>query len=47
MISIRALVLFLIFTVSSVAGKADSEGLAFLKVKAEEEGVVTLPSGLM
>ena len=46
MIAIRAL-LFLIVAVVSVYGAADSEGLAFLKKKGEEDGVVTLPSGLM
>jgi FKBP-type peptidyl-prolyl cis-trans isomerase len=47
MLSIRALLLFFFAAISSVAAGSTAEGLAFLNVKKTEEGVVSLPSGLM
>jgi hypothetical protein len=47
MLSIRALLLFFFVAVSSVAAGSTAEGLAFLGKKKTEEGVISLPSGLM
>jgi hypothetical protein len=47
MLSIRALLLFFFAAISSVAAGSTAEGLAFLNVKKTEEGVISLPSGLM
>jgi FKBP-type peptidyl-prolyl cis-trans isomerase FklB len=47
MFSLRSVFLFFAFFVASVAAGTNSEGLAFLAKKTTEEGVVTLPSGLL
>jgi hypothetical protein len=45
--SIRSILFFLFLSITSVAAGTTAEGLAFLEKKKAEEGVVTLPSGLL
>lgn len=47
MISIRSTVTYLLLLVSAVSAGTSEEGLKWLAQKKVEEGVVTLPSGLM
>lgn len=45
--SIRSILFLLFLAITSVAAGTNAEGLAFLEKKKTEDGVVTLPSGLL
>ena len=47
MLSIRSLLIFLAGLIATVSAGTNQEGLAFLKAKETEEGVVKLESGLL
>jgi FKBP-type peptidyl-prolyl cis-trans isomerase len=47
MLTVRSLLIFIAALIATVSAGTNQEGLAFLKAKAAEEGVVTLDSGLL
>lgn len=47
MLSIRSLLIFIAALIATVSAGTNQEGLAFLKTKEAEDGVVKLDSGLL